>query len=234
MSKPSNQPEPESKDLLVYIIRNESKCSKCGKELGRGCFLFLDRDHKALCLDCAEMDHLDFLPRGDAALSRRSRKYSRLSAVVLQWSRTRKQYERQGILAEREAIEKASAECAADSEIRRVRAAANALRRAEMDQQYLAEFTATIRKLYPGCPAAEAARIADHACEKCSGRVGRSALAKRLDAEAVFLAVQAHIRHTHTEYDDRLMQNWDRDAARAVVQDRVAEVLERWRNPSHA
>lgn len=43
----------------------------------------------ALCLSCADLDHLVFLPTGSAALTRRSAKYSILSAVVLKWSRAR-------------------------------------------------------------------------------------------------------------------------------------------------
>jgi hypothetical protein len=36
------------------------------------------------------MDHLVFLPSGEAALTRRAKKASALSAVVVRWSRTRK------------------------------------------------------------------------------------------------------------------------------------------------
>jgi hypothetical protein len=46
-----------------------------------------------------------FLPAGDAALSRRARKASTLSAVVVRFSRPRKRYERQGILVEPKARE---------------------------------------------------------------------------------------------------------------------------------
>ena len=51
-------------------------------------------DRAALCLACADLDHLAFLPRGDATLTRRARAHSTLSAVVLKWSRARKRYER--------------------------------------------------------------------------------------------------------------------------------------------
>lgn len=60
-----------------------------------------------LCLSCAKLDHLIFLPRGDAAVTRRAREYSPLSAVVVQFSRRRKRYERQGILIERDALARA-------------------------------------------------------------------------------------------------------------------------------
>lgn len=50
-----------------------------------------------------------------------------------------------------------------------------------------------------------------------SGRVGRSAAARALDPQAVERAVTAHIRHTHTNYDQLLMQGTKRLDARAMV-----------------
>ena len=69
-----------------------------------------------LCLACADLDHLVFLPAGDAALTRRAKKASGLSAVVVRWSRTRKRYERQGLLVEEPALEQAEQQCLADEE----------------------------------------------------------------------------------------------------------------------
>lgn len=40
-----------------------------------------------LCMDCADLGHLVFLARGDAALTRRAKKASGLSAVVVRFSR---------------------------------------------------------------------------------------------------------------------------------------------------
>ena len=45
-----------------------------------------------LCLACADMDHLVFLASGDAALTRRAKASSRLSAVVVRFSRSRRRY----------------------------------------------------------------------------------------------------------------------------------------------
>jgi hypothetical protein len=61
-------------------------------------------------MDCAEMNHLVYLPAGDAALTRRAKKGSNLSAVVVRFSRARKRYERHGILVEEEALERAERE----------------------------------------------------------------------------------------------------------------------------
>src|SRR6202007_770021 len=107
----------EAKDLVVFDILRESKCSDCGKELLGGDFLFMEGE-RPLCLTCADFDHLVYLPRGDAALTRRARKYSPLSAVVVRFSRSRGRYERRGILASEAALERAEQECLADGEQR--------------------------------------------------------------------------------------------------------------------
>lgn len=96
-------------DLVVYSISKESQCSSCNTNLPGGAFLFMEAANP-LCLACAKLDHLIFLPSGDAAVTRCARKYSALSAVVVQFSRRRKRYERQGILIERDALERAHEE----------------------------------------------------------------------------------------------------------------------------
>jgi hypothetical protein len=148
--------------------------------------------------------------------------------VVLRWSRARKRYERQGVLVELEALEKAEAECLADQDVRARRRERDALRRAELDQEYVKCFAQKVRLLYPNCPLGTEATIAEHACLKYSGRVGRSAAAKDLDEKAVRLAVVAHVRHVETNYDQLLAQAYDRHAARAEVREAVDAVLARW------
>ena len=86
----------KSKDIAVFISTRNSICGECKQELGRRAWITLDRKRNALCLNCADLDHLVFLPSGDTALTRRSRKYSGLSAVVVKWLRARKRYEYSG------------------------------------------------------------------------------------------------------------------------------------------
>ena len=88
--------EGRSRDLVVFSLVRESKCSECNKELWRGDFLSKCGE-RGLCMTCADLDELVYLPSGDAALSRRARMHSPLSAVVIRFSRARKRYERQGI-----------------------------------------------------------------------------------------------------------------------------------------
>jgi hypothetical protein len=215
-------------DIKVFITAHESTCAECGEELGFHAWITLFEEKGAFCLSCADLDHLVFLPAGDAALTRRSRKHSTLSAVVLKWSRARKRYERQGLLVEEQALDQAERECLVDSEARTRRREREAERRAELDQQYMEQFADRVRQLFPGCPPGRETEIAKHACQKYSGRVGRSAAAKVLDEQAIRLAVSAHVRHTETEYDSLLVKGYERWAAREMVSGPVARVLARW------
>ena len=221
--------DPSSSELRVFISTRDSRCDDCGEDLGRRAWIFLAGEKGALCLACADLDHLVFLPAGDAALTRRSRKHSRLSAVVLKWSRARRRYERQGLLVEDEALARAEAECLADEEARARRREREAERRAEEDADFVSRFAQRVGELYPACPPERRAAIAAHACRKYSGRVGRSAAAKRLDERAVELAVAAHVRHAETEYDTLLGSGWERRPARQRVGGEVDRVLARWR-----
>lgn len=215
-------------EIKVFITTREASCDECGEDLGRKAWIVLVEDKGALCLACADLDHLLFLPAGDAALTRRSRKYSTLCAVVLKWSRARRRYERQGLLVEAEALERAEQECLADEDVRARRRERAAVRRAELDREYVQEFAARVRVQYPSCPPGRAVVIAEHACLKYSGRVGRSAAAKGFDEQAIRLAVVAHVRHTETSYDKLLAAGYDRWAARAEVEGAVAQVLDEW------
>jgi hypothetical protein len=58
--------------------------------------------------------------------------------------------------------------------------------------------------------------------------VGRSAAARDFSLEAIALAVAAHVRHRHSQYDKLLARGWDRSDARHTVAGAVDEVLERW------
>ncbi|HNS51558.1 MAG TPA: DUF2293 domain-containing protein [Anaerolineae bacterium] len=215
-------------DLKVFITTGESSCSECSENLGHKAWITLVEGKGALCLACADLDHLLFLPAGDAALTRRARKHSTLSAVVLRWSRARQRYERQGLLVEAEALERAEGECLADEEVRARRREREAERREELDQQYVQEFARRVRELYPRCPRGREVAIAEHACLKYSGRVGRSAAAKSYDEQAIRLAVIAHIRHTETRYDELLARGLDRWEARAEVEAKVSRIVAAW------
>ena len=215
-------------DIKVFIANREATCGECGAELGKHAWITLHDQKGSVCLACADLAHLAYLPAGDTAVTRRARKYSRLSAVVLKWSRARNRCERQGILVEEAALGQAERECAVDETSRAAARARAAERRAELDEKYVESFARRILELYPRTPAGRETEIARHACQKYSGRVGRSSSAKVLDAEAVRLAVVAHIRHVETKYDELLNTGFERHEARTRVREHVERVLQGW------
>jgi len=180
-------------------------------------------------MQCAELDHLVFLSSGDAALTRRARRGSGLSAVVVRFSRSRGRYERQGVLVEEAALEQAEAECLADEPARARRRERDAVRRAGEDLKLQAEMAVAITNLYPGCPTERADAIARHAATRGSRRVGRSAAGRALEQRALELAVTASVRHRDTPYDGLLMSGVDRGDARELVRDAVNSILDAWR-----
>ncbi len=212
---------------VVFQILRDSKCSECGVELDQGSFLLMEAE-QPLCLACARLDDLEYLPAGDAALTRRAAKRSERSAVV-GFSRSRGRYERQGILVEIAALEKAEQQCTADAEERAAARALGTVRRREQDRELVARMVARIGILFPGCPPGEAADIAAHTATRGSGRVGRAAAGRNLDESALTAAVAAAARHRHTQYDELLASGLDRTAARQRVADRLEHILKEWR-----
>jgi hypothetical protein len=218
---------------VVFEILRDSECTECGAELPKGSMLFLEKE-QALCLPCAGMGELEFLPAGDTALTRRATKYSGKTATVVRFSRSRGRYERQGILVESAAIEKAESECTLDADDRaqaRARAAKLSVRQ---DEELVEQMTGRILALFPHCTPREARAIAAHTATRGSGRVGRSEAGRKLEERALMLAVGAAVRHNHTKYDDLLARGVDRGDARQRVGEQVREILAAWQGASHA
>src|SRR5262252_7688235 len=141
--------------VVIQPLRDWS-CDECG---GTGDLLRM-QDAGPLCLPCSDLDHLVFLPAGDAALTRRAAKASGLSAVVVQWSRSRKRYERQGVLVEDHALTVAENQCLSDADARARRRERDQVRRAGADEEFQARLAEEITRLFPGCPAGRATAIA--------------------------------------------------------------------------
>jgi hypothetical protein len=215
-------------DLVVVSPIKDWECSICGAE--NAGWLIME-DSGPVCTSCADMVHLVFLPSGDAALTRRAKAASRLSAVVVHFSRSRGRYERQGILVEEGALERAEVDCLADEDVRARRRERDALKRVDEDVALQAQMAQEMAHLFPGCPAHRALAIASHAARRGSGRVGRSAAGRALEPEAIELAVAAAVRHQDTPYDELLMSGLERGQARAEVRVDVARVLDSWRRP---
>jgi len=214
-------------DLVVISPLKEWSCTECG---ATGDLLFMEGDGP-LCLACADLDQLVFLPAGDAALTRRAKKASGLAAVVVRFSRSRGRYERQGILVEEEALAQAEAACLADEEARNRRRLRQAEHRSFQDEAFQDSLGNEITRLFPGCPEERAKAIAAHAGSRGSGRVGRSAAGRALDSDAVTVAVVASVRHRDTGYDQLLMSGVPRAEARDQVRSQIQRVLDAWRAP---
>lgn len=214
---------------VVFQIITDSQCSECGAELLRDSLLFMDAQ-QPLCLACAGLSDLEYLPSGDAALTRRAAKYGERATVVVRFSRSRGHYERQGILVEVTALEKAEQECALDAEERARERARGAAARRKQDKELVARMTEQILALFPGCPPQEAATIAGHTAVRGSGRVGRTEAGRKLGEQALTLAVVAAVRHRHTSYDSLLASGLDRALARERIADQVRELLTAWKN----
>lgn len=82
--------------VVVQPLNTEWVCHRCG---GTGDLLLMESLGPA-CLRCVGLDDLEFLAAGDALLTRRAKAKSRRHAVVVRFSRTRRRYERQGLLVE--------------------------------------------------------------------------------------------------------------------------------------
>jgi hypothetical protein len=87
-------------DLVVIQPLNDWTCHKCG---GTGGLLIMEVPGPA-CLRCVGLDDLEFLPGGDALLTRRAKAKSARHAVVVRFSRNRRRYERQGLLVEPQSL----------------------------------------------------------------------------------------------------------------------------------
>jgi hypothetical protein len=161
----------------VFLNLRDAHCSECGAEIEQEAMLIKEAD-QPLCLYCARLDSLEFLPAGDTALTRRATKYSERAAVVVRFNRARKRYERQGILMEETALEKAEQECVQDADERTAARARAAVQRGEQDCKLVARMIKLLAGLFPGCPVTEIAAIAEHTAIR-----GTAALAVRRRVE---------------------------------------------------
>jgi hypothetical protein len=176
-----------------------------------------------------------FVPRGDPALTRALVARGALRVVSMRRGRR----EQIGVAATAIMMDEAKAEVAASAGRRAVARERSRERRAEAEEDYRAAFERELQGLFPALPEEDRATIVRHTCEVSSGRVGRSSWAKTLAEEPIRLAVRAHVRHAHTDYDARLRRAGigapfgrasrdDRKAARRAVQARIDAIVSCW------
>lgn len=83
-----------------------------------------------------------------------------------------------------------------------------------------------LRSQFPLMPAESLETILDHAFLKGSGRVGRTGM--KSDERKADLAVEAHIRHMHTPYEELINAGIDRREAREAVWETVKAIKMAW------
>jgi hypothetical protein len=86
--------------VVIQPLNKDWICHRCG---GTGDLLMMENPGPA-CLRCVGLDDLEYLSAGDALLTRRVKAKSTRYAVVVRFSRSRRRYERQGLLAEPQAL----------------------------------------------------------------------------------------------------------------------------------
>ena len=89
--------------MVIQPLNTEWTSHRYG---GSGGLLVMENPGPA-CLRCVGLDDLEFLPAGDALLTRRAKAKGARSAVVVRFSRSRRRYERQGLLVEPQALKDA-------------------------------------------------------------------------------------------------------------------------------
>ena len=215
----------------VYLTKKETlSCQRCKRPIKKGeRFVAEAEDKRGTCFKCSPYTEATLLEPGDAAMTRRSKKHSNICGVVYGWNQRRKRFERKGQYVEAEAIELARKECVADAEKRAKANEKAAIKRAADDKVYVAEFSKAIKQRYPNCPKNRETEIAQHACEKYSGRVGRTANAKQFDKEMIDRAVEAHIRHAETNYDSQFNKGKTKRAIRSDLKIDILSILQKWR-----
>ncbi|WP_428666652.1 hypothetical protein [Reyranella sp.] len=104
--------------VAIQPVNREWKCHRCG---GTGGILVMEKPGPA-CLHCVGLGDLEFLPAGDALLTRRVKAKSARHAVVVRFSKNRGRYERQGLLVEPKVLQQVQRDLEANASSRVPRA----------------------------------------------------------------------------------------------------------------
>ena len=84
-----------------------------------------------------------------------------------------------------------------------------------------ANIETALRRLAPDIPPHEFGAVVDHAFDSAGLRTAAP-------EAAAWLSLVAYVRHTFTDYDERLDQGYDRDSARFFVAGEINEILKGW------
>ncbi len=164
---------------------------------------------------------------GDAYLTRKVKQMANRVFIRMKRHKRLKVSRPVGILAPADVVVAAREEAAQTAEARQKKRAAGAASRQRKEAKTRNTVKQRMLELYPMMPSDEAEEITEHAFEVGSGRVGRSSMVE-LDGK-IELAVRAHVRHSHTDYDRLMDEGWDREDARDEVRSEIGKVIEKWR-----
>ena len=78
-----------------------------------------------------------------------------------------------------------------------------------------------LRRLAPRIPPHEFASVVDHAVDSPGLNVAAP-------ETAAWLSLVAYVRHTFTDYDELLREDYDQESARHFVADEIATILAGW------
>ncbi|GFF31519.1 hypothetical protein IFM61606_03671 [Aspergillus udagawae] len=172
------------------------------------------------CLDREPLgENYVFVPKGDVYITRHCRTQTKESdrIVYVVYNNTGKRNIGLRVPKDVYAAVLKSAAVTADS---------RALAVKTRDEKDLSRARQILRNKFPLMPAESLETIVDHAFLKRSGRVGRTT--RKTDEQKANLAVEAHIRHTHTPYESLLDAGKARHEARKAVWDMVQAVKTAW------
>ena len=82
--------------FTAYFAPYKTKCDNCKNPIEKAERVVLTEGNVSLCQTCADinLDHLEFLPSGNSALTRRATRYSELAVEVRKYAPFRPTVER--------------------------------------------------------------------------------------------------------------------------------------------
>jgi len=102
-------------ERVVFRTIQISQCTQCKRELQQGSYQFIEAG-QSLCLCCANLSELEYLPKGEIQLTHLVKKEKIKSTDFVEFIRSNKRYENQGLLVEKEALRKARQDLMAEND----------------------------------------------------------------------------------------------------------------------
>jgi len=106
--------EKKSPANAVFALSRASRCHGCDAKLPVDEIVKLNSKSKdeteVFCRKCAGLEDFEILRSGNAQVTRLAKKYSKEHFVIMKWSELWKTYERQGLLVQPDALERAREE----------------------------------------------------------------------------------------------------------------------------